>query len=148
MAKPRMTILIPIDADSVIIGARRIKSAFSAEIGKRGLSDEVQVLETGSFGPTNAGVVAAVQPDGTVYGNLTDEKVTEIVEEHVVKGRICGRHIIPREQPPSLNALLADQVTHQPGAWFSTTAGESIPRASRSTLPTTGTLPSAKRSPR
>ncbi|MFW5802418.1 MAG: NADH-quinone oxidoreductase subunit NuoF [Verrucomicrobiota bacterium] len=115
MAKPRMYILIPIDADTVIIGARRVKSAFSAEIGRRGLSDEVEVIETGSFGPSNAGVVAAVQPDGVVYGNLTPEIVSDIVEEHVVKGRICGRHLIPREQPPALTDILNEKRTHQPG---------------------------------
>lgn len=115
MAKPRMYILIPIDADTVIIGARRVKSAFSAEIGRRGLSDEVEVVETGSFGPSNAGVIAAVQPDGVVYGNITPEVVPDIVEEHVVKGRICGRHLIPREQPPALSRILEEKRTHQPG---------------------------------
>ena len=115
MAKPRMHILVPIDADSVIIGARQVKSAFSAEIGKRGLSDEVMVLETGSFGPSNAGVVAAVLPDGVVYGNLAPEDIPALVEEHIVKGRIVGRHVIPREQPPSLQRVLDEQRTSQPG---------------------------------
>ena len=100
MAKPRMYVMIPVDADSVIIGAREIKSRFSAEIGKLGLSDEVKVMETGSFGPTNAGVVAAIQPDGVIYGDLTPERVTAIVAEHVVKGRILGRYVLPREYPP------------------------------------------------
>ena len=81
MTKARMHVMIPVDADSVIIGARGIKSHFSAEIGRRGLADEITVMETGSFGPTNAGVIAAVQPDGVVYGNLTPETVVEIVEE-------------------------------------------------------------------
>jgi len=100
MAKPRMHVMIPVDADSVIIGAREIKSRFSAEIGKLGLADEVKVMETGSFGPTNAGVVAAIQPDGVIYGGLTPERVADIVAEHVVKGRICGRYVLPREYPP------------------------------------------------
>lgn len=99
-AKARMTVMVPVDADSVVIGAREIKSTFSAEIGRRGLADEVRVLETGSFGPTNAGVIAAVHPDGIVYGNLTPQAVADIVAEHVEKGRICGRYILPREYPP------------------------------------------------
>ncbi|MBN2450865.1 MAG: NADH-quinone oxidoreductase subunit NuoF [Lentisphaeria bacterium] len=102
MAKPRAYIMVPVDADTVIIGAREVKSRFSAELGRRGLADEVRVLEVGSFGPTNAGVIAAVQPDGVVYGRLTPADVPGIVEEHFVKGRICGRYVLPREYPPEV----------------------------------------------
>ena len=102
MTKARTTVMVPVDADTVIIGAREVKSRLSAELGRRGLADEIRVLETGSFGPSNAGVIAAVQPDGVVYGNLTPERVVDIVEEHFVKGRICGRYILPREYPPEV----------------------------------------------
>jgi NADH:ubiquinone oxidoreductase subunit F (NADH-binding)/(2Fe-2S) ferredoxin len=96
--------MVPVDADTVVIGAREVKSRFSAEIGRRGLADQVRVLETGSFGPSNAGVMAAIQPDGVVYGRLTPDDVPIIVEEHLVKGRICGRYVLPREFPPQVPA--------------------------------------------
>ena len=102
MGTARTYVMVPVDADTVIIGAREVKSRFSAEIGRRGLTDEIRVLETGSFGPSNAGVIAAVQPDGVVYGHLTPEDVPIIVEEHLVKGRICGRYLLPREFPPMI----------------------------------------------
>jgi NADH:ubiquinone oxidoreductase subunit F (NADH-binding)/(2Fe-2S) ferredoxin len=110
-----MHVMIPVDADSVIIGAREIKSRFSAAIGSRGLADEVKVMETGSFGPTNVGVVAAIQPDGVVYGNLTPEMVEEIVDEHVVKGRICGRYLLAREQPPPVPSASDSRMTQYEG---------------------------------
>lgn len=100
MGTIRACIMVPVDADTVIIGAREVKSRFSAEIGRRGLAEQIRVLETGSFGPSNAGVIAAVQPDGVVYGHLTPDDVPTIVEEHLVKGRICGRFLLPREYPP------------------------------------------------
>ena len=115
MAKARMHVMIPVDADTVVIGAREIKSRFSAEIGRRGLAGEVVVMETGSFGPTNAGVVAAIQPDGVVYGNLTPETVADIVEEHVVKGRICGRYVLPREYPPPVPSSADSRQTQYAG---------------------------------
>ncbi|MBT3287129.1 MAG: NADH-quinone oxidoreductase subunit NuoF [Victivallales bacterium] len=115
MTKARMHVMIPVDADSVIIGAREIKSRFSAEIGRRGLADEITVMETGSFGPTNAGVIAAVQPDGVVYGNLTPDTVAEIIEEHLVKGRICGRHLLPREYPPPVPSASDSRQTQYAG---------------------------------
>ncbi len=100
MSKPRMYILVPIDANTVIAGAREIKNLFSAEIGRRGLSGEIQVVETGSFGPADAGVMAAVQPDALVYGRLTPADVPRIVAEHLVKGRPCRDRLLPGEEPP------------------------------------------------
>jgi NADH:ubiquinone oxidoreductase subunit F (NADH-binding)/(2Fe-2S) ferredoxin len=115
MTKPRMHVMVPIDADSVVIGAREVKNRFSQEIGKHDLANEVKVLETGSFGPTNAGVIVAVQPDGVIYGNVTPAAVADIVEEHLVKGRICGRYIIPREFPPTVDEAMDARQTQSPG---------------------------------
>ncbi|MCA1808430.1 MAG: NADH-quinone oxidoreductase subunit NuoF [Lentisphaerae bacterium] len=100
MSRTRIFVLIAIDANTVIAGAREIKNCFSAEIGRLGLSDEVQVIETGSFGPADAGVLAAVQPDGLVYGNLTMDDVPRIVAEHFVKGRVYQRRLLEGEVPP------------------------------------------------
>lgn len=91
MPEPRIFVMIPIDSNTVIAGAREVKNALSAEIGKRGLADEVSVVETAAFGPTDAGVIVAVQPDGIVYSNIAIADVAEIVEEHLVKGRPCRK---------------------------------------------------------
>jgi len=99
MAKARAYVMIPIDADTVALGAREIKSKLSAEIGRRGLSDEIKVVETGSFGPLDVGVIAAVQPDGVVYAELTETNIPEIVEEHFVKGRHCTRYMLGGRVP-------------------------------------------------
>lgn len=115
MAAPRTTVMIPVDAASVIIGAREVKSRFLVEIARCGLADEVRVMETGSFGPSNAGVLAAIQPDGVIYGHLTLEDVPVIVEEHLVKGRLCGRYVLPREVPPQVPVGAADRRRHLAG---------------------------------
>ncbi len=115
MTQPRLYVMIPIDADTAVIGGREVKSRFSSEIARRGLTDEVKVMETGSFGPSNQGVLAAVQPDGVVYGNVTPEKAEEIVEEHFVKGRICGRFLLPREYPPTVEQARDARHTQQAG---------------------------------
>jgi len=91
--------MVSVDADSVVIGAREVKNRIAAEIGQRGLADEVRVVETGSFGPANAGVVAAVVPEGIVYGHLTPEGVARLVGEHFVKGRPVREWILPGEHP-------------------------------------------------
>ena len=102
MSRPRSYVMIPIDANSVINGAREVKNRFSAEIGKRGLSDEFKVIETGSFGPSDCGVLAAVQPEGVVYGNVKTSDVAEIVEEHFVKGRKCQKLILASDKKITL----------------------------------------------
>jgi len=99
MSRPRSYVLVAIDANTVTAGAREVKNRLSAEIGRRGLGGEIQVIETGSFGPADAGVVAAVQPDGVVYGRLTPGDIPRLVEEHFVKGRPCTELILPGERP-------------------------------------------------
>ena len=94
MSEPRMFVMVPIETNTVIAGAREVKNSFSAEIGRRGLGDEVSVLETAAFGPTDAGVIVAVQPDGIVYANIVIANVAEIVEEHLVKGRPCRKFLL------------------------------------------------------
>jgi len=97
--KPRAYVMVSVDADTVVIGAREVKNRLAAEIGQRGLSDEVRVIETGSFGPANAGVVVAVMPDEIVYGNLTIDSIARLVEEHFVKGRPVRDWILQGEHP-------------------------------------------------
>ncbi len=99
MPKPRTYVMIPIDAATVVAGAREVKNKLSAEIGRRGLAQEIQVIETGTMGPTNAGVIVAVSPDEVVYGNVTVADVPEIVVEHLVKGRPCRKYLLKDEKP-------------------------------------------------
>lgn len=95
MSKPRIYVMIPIDANSVINGAREVKNKFSSEIGRRGLSNEISVVETGTFGPSGMGVLAAIMPEGVVYAGIKVSDVPEIVEEHFIKGRKCQKFILP-----------------------------------------------------
>lgn len=112
-AKPRAYVMVSVDANTVVIGAREVKNRLAAEIGLRGLGDEVRVVETGSFGPANAGVVAAVMPDGIVYGHLTVGAIARLVEEHFVKGRPVREWILPGEHPlPDPETADARQLQH------------------------------------
>lgn len=95
MANPRITVMVQIDANTVPVRAREVKNALSVAIGKANLSDEIKVIETGSFGPIGAGVLVAIQPDGIVYSCMTPQKAHEIVEEHLLKGHICARYMLP-----------------------------------------------------
>lgn len=91
----RTQILIAIDANTLVAGAREVKQALSREVARRGLADEIRIVETGAFGPSDAGVVLAVQPDGVIYAGLKPADTPELVENHLVKGRHCTRWLLP-----------------------------------------------------
>ena len=65
--------------------------AMKAEIAKQGLEKEVCVVQTGCFGLCANGPVVVVYPEGSFYAGVTVEDVPEIVEEHLLKGRIVKR---------------------------------------------------------
>ncbi len=91
----RSHVLIGIDANSLLAGAKAVERALIEELQKRGLADEVQVIETGSLGPIGKGVVLVVYPDAVAYANVTVDDVPEIVEEHLLKGRPVKRLQVP-----------------------------------------------------
>ena len=72
-------------------GSLDIQKAFDENIAACGLTEEVKVVQTGCFGLCALGPVVIVYPDGTFYSRVTADDVKEIVEEHLLKGRIVDR---------------------------------------------------------
>ncbi len=72
-------------------GSVAIQEAFEKNIEANGLTEEVKLVQTGCFGLCALGPVVIVYPDGTFYSRVTTEDVKEIVEEHLLKGRIVDR---------------------------------------------------------
>ncbi len=72
-------------------GSVDIQKAFAENIENCGLNEEVKVVQTGCFGLCALGPVVIVYPDGTFYSRVTSDDVKEIVEEHLLKGRIVDR---------------------------------------------------------
>ncbi len=72
-------------------GSAEIEKALVSEIAKNGLTDEVQVVKTGCFGLCALGPIMIVYPEGTFYSMVKADDIPEIVEEHLLKGRIVTR---------------------------------------------------------
>ena len=72
-------------------GSKAIQQAFEEQIEKNGLVDEIKLVQTGCFGLCALGPVVIVYPDGTFYSKVTPEDVSEIVSEHLLKGRVVDR---------------------------------------------------------
>lgn len=63
-----------------------IVERFMEEIEDRGLSGEVVVNNTGCFGICDKGPIVVVYPEGVWYGNVSEDDVERIVEEHFENG--------------------------------------------------------------
>ena len=72
-------------------GSTKIIEEFEKEIAATGLSDEVRVVKTGCFGLCALGPVVIIYPEGSFYSRVDPKDVKEIVDEHLLKGRIVRR---------------------------------------------------------
>ncbi len=68
-----------------------IKKEFEVQLNKNKLSKEVKMVTTGCFGLCAEGPIVVVYPEGAMYTMVKVEDVKEIVEEHLLKGRIVKR---------------------------------------------------------
>jgi len=71
--------------------SEKIIEKLHEEINAKGLEKEVNVVRTGCFGLCALGPIMIVYPEGAFYSMVTPEDIPEIVEEHLLKGRIVKR---------------------------------------------------------
>ena len=69
----------------------QIAAKMEAKIKDEGLDKEVKVVQTGCFGLCALGPIMVVYPEGAFYSKVSLDDVDEIVEEHLLKGRIVKR---------------------------------------------------------
>ncbi len=81
-------------------GSKKIQEAFVKSIDDFKLNDEIKLVQTGCFGLCALGPVVIVYPDGTFYSQVKPEDVPEIVEEHLLKGRVVERLVYNETSTP------------------------------------------------
>ena len=72
-------------------GSEQIITELEKEIKAVGLEEEVKVVKTGCFGLCALGPIMIVYPEGSFYSRVHPEDIKEIVDEHLLKGRIVKR---------------------------------------------------------
>ena len=65
--------------------------ALEKNIKEKGLEEEIKVVRTGCFGLCALGPIMIVYPEGCFYSEVNVDDIPEIVEEHLLKGRIVKR---------------------------------------------------------
>ena len=84
------------------VGSADVKAAFEKELETRGLRQgkeskgrnpmgEIVLTDCGSVGFCSIGTAVLVYPEGVWYAQVKAEDVHEIIEEHLVKGRVVTR---------------------------------------------------------
>jgi len=79
-------------------GGVEVRDKLKAELAARGLSKIVRANNAGCLDQCERGVTVVVYPEQVWYGGVTVDDVTEIVESHLVNGRIVARLLLP-DQP-------------------------------------------------
>jgi len=91
-------------------GSEKLIAKFESSLADKGLADEIKVIKTGCFGLCALGPIVIVYPEGAFYSMVKEEDVEEIVEEHLLKGRIVKRllykeTVVDEENIKSLNEV-------------------------------------------
>ncbi len=73
--------------------SNEIIEALESELKAKGLENEIKVIRTGCFGLCALGPIMIVYPEGCFYSEVKVEDIPEIVEEHLLKGRMVKRLI-------------------------------------------------------
>lgn len=88
----KYNILVCGGAGCISSNCAEVENAFTDEIQKLCLSNEVNILQTGCMGMCAIGPVALILPDRIFYTKLDDEKVRKIVNQHIVNKKIVEEY--------------------------------------------------------
>ena len=107
----RAHILVCNGTPCILKGSRAVQTALVDEIKKKGLENEIKVVETGCLGISEVGPVMVVYPEGVTYCKVTVEDVPTIVEEHLLKGRVVQRLVYTEKTQPVVTS--AESARHK-----------------------------------
>ncbi len=82
-------------------GSQQIIEVLKQEIAKAGLENEVSVVQTGCHGLCALGPIMIIYPDASFYSMVKVEDIPEIVQEHLLKGRVVSRLLYDETVTPT-----------------------------------------------
>ena len=92
----RSTVIVCGGTGCTSSGSLKVIEALEKEIAEAGLTEEVRVIKSGCFGLCALGPIVVVYPEGAFYANMNPDNAREIVQEHLLKGRIV-KHLLYEE---------------------------------------------------
>ena len=73
-------------------------AALKAYVEKKGLTNDVQVVRTGCLGFCEKGPIVKILPQDTFYVHVKPEDAEDLINEHIVKGRVLERLLYDKNQ--------------------------------------------------
>ena len=89
-------------------GSQQIMVKLRDELKEQGLDQEVSVVQTGCHGLCALGPIMIIYPDATFYAMVKEEDISEIVSEHLLKGRPVERLLYNETVTPAGIKALSD----------------------------------------
>jgi (2Fe-2S) ferredoxin/predicted O-methyltransferase YrrM len=87
-------------------GSLSVLDALYGELGKQGLSNDVQVSSCGCLGLCDEGPVMIVYPEGVWYRKVKADDIPDIVASHLRSGQLVSRLVW--SDPPAMKAMAVD----------------------------------------
>ena len=90
-------VLVGMATCGIAAGARPVLNAFTEEIAKRGLSEDIIVTQTGCIGICQYEPVVEIEIPGmekVTYVKMTPDKVAKIVNDHLVNRNVVTEYTI------------------------------------------------------
>lgn len=110
MATQRTHIMVCGGTGCVSSESLEIVDQFKKDIEAAGYSDEVAVIKTGCFGFCGQGPIVKIHPDNVFYVQVKVADVSEIVSEHIIKGRRVER-LLYKEPETQISLSKHDQMS-------------------------------------
>lgn len=89
-------------------GSITLQEALQEELKKHKLENEVKIVQTGCFGLCEIGPIMVIYPEGAFYCQVQAEDIPELVEEHLVKGRILERLLYKEKATKEVHRSLTE----------------------------------------
>ncbi|MBQ5398164.1 MAG: (2Fe-2S) ferredoxin domain-containing protein [Ruminococcus sp.] len=90
-------VLVGMATCGIAAGARPVLNAFTEEIAKRGLTDDIVVTQTGCIGICQFEPVVEIEIPGeekVTYVKMTPEKAVKVVNDHLVNRNVVTEYTI------------------------------------------------------
>ena len=91
MNKERMTILVCGGTGCIASQSDEMVVLLKEKVEALNMEEEITVIKTGCFGFCGQGPIIKIQPDNVFYVQVQLSDIDEIMDEHIIKGRVVER---------------------------------------------------------
>ncbi len=106
MEKARTHLLVCGGTGCLASESEKVKKNLELIVKARGYSEEVSIVQTGCFGFCEQGPIVKIEPDDVFYVRVSPKDAKEIIDEHIIKGRVVERLLY---KEPSRNETIKKQ---------------------------------------